>query len=96
MNRERSADAWAWITDHWDEANARFPSNSVPRMLGGVRAIDHADLADRVDAWMDAHPVPQGEKLLAQARERMRVNVAHRERSAATLEAHLTGPTGTG
>ena len=96
MNRERSADAWAWITEHWDEANARFPSNSIPRMLGGVRAIDRADLADEVDSWMDAHPVPQGEKQLAQARERMRVNVAHRERSAAALEVHLMEPTGTG
>jgi hypothetical protein len=45
---------------------------------------------------MDAHPVPQGEKQLAQARERMRVNVAHRERSAVALEVHLTEPTGTG
>ena len=62
INRERSADAWTWITEHWDEANARFPSNSIPRMLGGVRAIDRADLADDVEAWMDAHPVPAGRK----------------------------------
>ena len=60
MNRERSADAWAWITDHWDEANARFPSNSIPRMLGGVRAIDQADLADRVDVLDGGPPRASG------------------------------------
>ncbi len=95
-NRERGADAWSWVTEHWDEANARFPSNSISRMLGGIRAMDDAELADRIEAWLDDHPVPQGEKALQQARERLRVNVAHRAREAGRLDAHLTGPTGTG
>ncbi len=95
-NRERGADAWAWITEHWDEANARFPSNSISRMLGGIRAMDDGELADGIEAWLDDHPVPQGEKALQQARERLRVNVAHRAREADRLDAHLTGPTGTG
>ncbi len=95
-NRERGADAWAWITEHWDEVNARFPSNSISRMLGGIRALDDGALADGIEAWLDDHPVPQGEKQLQQARERLRVNVAHRAREADRLKAHLTGPTGTG
>jgi len=95
-NRERGADAWAWVTEHWNEANARFPSNSISRMLGGIRAMDDATLADQIEAWLDDHPVPQGEKQLQQARERLRVNVAHRAREADRLEAHLTAPTGTG
>ena len=44
----RGADAWAWITEHWDEANARFPSNSISRMLGGIRALDDGTLADGI------------------------------------------------
>ncbi len=85
-----------WVTEHWDEAIARFPSNSISRMLGGIRAMDDAGLADEIEAWLDDHPVPQGEKQLQQARERLRVNVAHRSREADRLDAHLTGPTGTG
>jgi puromycin-sensitive aminopeptidase len=95
-NRERGADAWTWITEHWDEANARFPSNSIARMLGGVRALDDAGLADEVEAWLDEHPVPQGDKQVRQARERLRVNVAYRAREAESLKVHLAGPTGTG
>ena len=95
-NRERGADAWAWVVEHWDEANARFPSNSIARMLAGIRAMDDGPLAEVIEGWLDDHPVPQGEKQLLQARERLRVNVAYRAREADRLESHLTGPTGTG
>jgi hypothetical protein len=65
-------------------------------MLGGIVALDRPDLADEVDRWLEAHPVPQGELALRQHRERMRVNVAHRERSVPVLETGLLRPTGTG
>ncbi len=95
-NRERGPDGWRWLTEHWDEAIERFPSNSISRMLGGIVALDRQDLADAVDAWLDAHPIPQGELAIRQHRERMRVNVVHRERSAPALEDALLRPTGTG
>jgi puromycin-sensitive aminopeptidase len=94
-NRERGEDAWRWLTVHWDEAMTRFPSNSIARMLAGVRALDDADLAVEIEAWLDAHPVPQGEKHISQSREKLRVNVAHRAREADALSAHLLEPTGT-
>ena len=65
-------------------------------MLGGIRALDEPALADEVEAWLDEHPVPQGEKQLQQSRERLRVNVAYRQREAEALAAHLTEPTGGG
>ncbi|HYF44954.1 MAG TPA: ERAP1-like C-terminal domain-containing protein, partial [Acidimicrobiales bacterium] len=95
-NRERGPDAWRWLTEHWDEATTRFPSNSIARMLGGIRALDDPTLADEVEAWLEEHPVPQGEKQLQQSRERLRVNVAYRAREAEPLAAHLTAPTGDG
>jgi puromycin-sensitive aminopeptidase len=94
-NRERGADAWRWLTVHWDDAMDRFPSNSISRMLAGVRALDDATLADEIEAWLDAHPVPQGEKHIQQSREKLRINVAHRSRNADLLASHLVGPTGT-
>jgi puromycin-sensitive aminopeptidase len=95
-NRQRGADGWRWLTEHWDEAVARFPSNSISRMLGGITALDRPELADAVEAWLDDHPVPQGELALRQHRERMRVNVAHRQRAGGALEAALLRPTGNG
>jgi hypothetical protein len=64
-------------------------------MLAGVRSLDDAGLAAEVEAWLDEHPVPQGEKHLEQTREKLRVNVAHRERNAERLTTHLLAPTGT-
>jgi hypothetical protein len=64
-------------------------------MLAGVRSLDDAALADEIESWLDAHPVPQGEKHISQSREKLRVNVAHRARNADLLASHLTAPTGT-
>ena len=49
-NRDRGADAWAFVTTNWDLLGERFPSNSIARMLEGVRALDRPDLAERVAA----------------------------------------------
>jgi puromycin-sensitive aminopeptidase len=93
-NRERGADAWRWLTVHWDEAMARFPSNSISRMLAGVRSLDEPALADEVEAWLADHPVPAGQKHIDQSREKLRVNVARRARSADALATRLSTPTG--
>jgi puromycin-sensitive aminopeptidase len=89
-NRDRGVDAWEFVTANWDRLTERFPSNSIARMLEGIRALDRPELADRVLAFIDAHPVPQGAKIVDQHRERLRVNVALRSREAERLAVHLT------
>jgi puromycin-sensitive aminopeptidase len=88
-NRERGADAWAFVSSRWDQLTERFPSNSIARMLEGIRALDRADLAEEVLRFVERHPVPQGEKIVDQHRERLLVNVALRSREAERLDAHL-------
>ncbi len=88
-NRSRGPEAWSWLVTHWDEATTRFPSNSIARMLAGVRTLDRPDLAAEVEAFLDAHPVPQGEKAIRQHREKLAVNVALRQREAAALDDRL-------
>jgi hypothetical protein len=78
------------VADRWDEVNARFPSNSIARLLEGIRTITDPALAAEVEAFLDDHPVPQSVKPLAQHRERMRANVALRRRVGADLAAALT------
>jgi hypothetical protein len=43
-----------------------------------------------VEAFIAAHPVPQAAKTVEQHLERLRVNVALREREAAAVAAHLS------
>ena len=75
---ERAA-VWQSITDRWTDLAERLPSNSISRMLEGVRALV-GDVDPDVDAFLDAHPVPQGALVVAQHRERRLVNQRLRNR----------------
>jgi hypothetical protein len=85
MNRHNGAAAWQVVQERWEEFNERFPSNSIVRMLNGIRSIHDPDLAARVEGFLAEHPVPQGDKILQQHLERMRVTVALGQRVRTTV-----------
>ncbi|MGD9796921.1 MAG: M1 family metallopeptidase [Acidimicrobiia bacterium] len=89
-NREVNGQAWDWLKAHWDALCERLPDNAIPRLLGGVTALNTRALLTDVEAFLGAHPVPQGAKAIEQHLERLRVNVALREREAATVTAWLS------
>jgi len=68
--------AWSFLEEHWDEINARFPSNSLSRMVEGIAVQADPGLAARARAFLDAHPVPSATLLVRQTLERLDVNVA--------------------
>ena len=84
-NRNHGPLAWAYITEHWDDINQRLPSAIVPRMLGGISALSTPELAAEVEAFLEAHPVPQGPLIVAQHLERQKINVQLRRRVQETL-----------
>ena len=86
-NREHGALAWRLVHERWDEMNERFPSNSIVRMLHGIRSVSDPALAADVEAFVAEHPVPQAKQTLQQHLERMRVSVALRERERERLTA---------
>jgi len=90
VNRENGPQAWAFIKDNWDAINEAFPSNSIVRMLSGVRSLSRPELADEVLAFFEEHEVPQGALTLSQILERLRINVALRERESERLAEALT------
>lgn len=77
--------AWKFVRDQWDELTSRFPQNSIPRMVGGIRGLNTRELADEVEAFFAEHEVPQGALTVAQHLEKMWVNVRLRERESARL-----------
>ncbi len=89
-NRRHAERVWSFIEEHWDQILDRFPSNSIARLLEGIRTVTDAGLADRIDAFLDTHAVPQGAKPVAQHQERMRTGVALRARAADELGQVLT------
>ena len=85
QNREVNELTWEFVKGEWDAINARFPDNTIPRLLGGVTTLNTPELAADVEAFLAAHPVPQAVKTIEQHLERLRVNVALRERESARL-----------
>jgi puromycin-sensitive aminopeptidase len=89
-NRDQGPLAWFFVQSEWDTINDRFPSNSIARMLEGVRTLSTDDIAPEVFTFFETHEVPQGDKTLAQHLERLEVNVALRARESERLVHHLT------
>jgi puromycin-sensitive aminopeptidase len=84
-NRDHGALAWRLLRERWDEAVARFPDNSIVRMIDALKTLSRPDEQADVAAFFAEHPIPQGAKQLAQILERQGVNVAMRQREAGTL-----------
>jgi puromycin-sensitive aminopeptidase len=79
-NRDNGGAAWVAIRDAWDDLNERFPSNSIARMLNGIRAVSDPALAADIEGFLAEHPVEQAKQAMAQHLERMQVTVALGER----------------
>ncbi|MCY4514013.1 MAG: M1 family metallopeptidase, partial [Candidatus Tectomicrobia bacterium] len=90
-NQHCDKQAWHFVQDNWEAMLEAYPNNAIVRMLDGVKALSQPELATEVAAFFDDHDVPQGELTLRQHLERLRVNVALREREAERLGAALMG-----
>ena len=88
-NREQGYLAWQFIKDNWDRINEAFPVNSIVRMLSGITSLSKSEHADNVLTFFEDHDVPQGQLTLQQMLEKLRVNVAYRERESERFAASL-------
>jgi puromycin-sensitive aminopeptidase len=89
-NRVTGPGIWTRVTEQWDTLIERFPANTLPRMLEGVRALcSPASLAEDVTRFVESHPLPAGGKTVEQILERLAVNVAFATREAPGLAATL-------
>ena len=77
------------MRQHWDEANAAFPANTIVRMVDRCRCSPPSTAVADVQGFFAEHPIPQGAKTLDQMLERQRVNAALRERERVDLAAAL-------
>jgi puromycin-sensitive aminopeptidase len=89
--REGAALAWAAIEAHWDQMLDRWPSNTVHRMLEALPALaaEGPDAAGRAFDWLDTHPLPRGGRKVLQARERLGINLAFKDRVGPRLPSVL-------
>jgi puromycin-sensitive aminopeptidase len=81
--------AWAYVKAHWDEMVARYPDNTHVRMLAGITALSTPELAAEIEEFFSVPRVRQGQKTLDQHLERLRINLAFRQRESATLASYF-------
>ncbi|MFU8858633.1 MAG: M1 family metallopeptidase [Deferrisomatales bacterium] len=94
VNRHQGERAWDFVASNWDRMLREYPDNAIVRMAGGVRALSRPQTAQRVFGFFATHPVPKGRRTMDQNLEKLRVNVALREREAGPLAAWLAGLAG--
>ncbi len=92
-NRRHGHLAWAFVCDHWEAANERFPANTIVRMVDAVKLLNTPELVDDAAAFFAAHPIDQGAKTLDQILERQRVNASLRAREGRRF-AEFLAPSG--
>lgn len=88
-NRHHGATAFEIVKQRWNEAEDRFPVNTIVRMVDPVKWLIDERSAQEVPAFFAGHPIPQSTATLAQILERQRVNVELRRRDAERLAAWM-------
>jgi puromycin-sensitive aminopeptidase len=88
-HREHGPIAWEFVRDHWDEITGRFPRTLIARMLEGVTWLVDDASARTVPEFVEAHPIPEGTRVIAQHLERQRVHRALVAREGPDLTAYL-------
>ena len=84
-NRRHGQAAWRLVTSRWTEANDRFPTNTIVRMVESVKTLTAPGLVDEAASFFAEHPIPQGAATLSQILERQRVNASARQRVKAQM-----------
>ena len=77
--------AWELVRDRWEELNRKFPQNSIPRMISGIRSLSIPSLAAEIQSFFEDHPIPQGHLTVQQHLEKLSVNVELRRREGHRL-----------
>lgn len=89
-NAANGAAAWQFVAAHWDELLERFPSNSIVRMVSGVRSLYEPESTANVLEFFETHQIPQAKATLAQHLEIVRVHAALVERVRSSVSDSLS------
>jgi puromycin-sensitive aminopeptidase len=90
-NRHHGERVWKAVRLRWDEANEKFPNNTIVRMIDPVKTLTSESVVADVQGFFSEHPILQAAKTLDQVLERQRVNSAVAERETGRLAEGLLG-----
>jgi puromycin-sensitive aminopeptidase len=89
--RATGPSTWDFIARHWDELRERFPTHSIPSMLGGIPRLADVDRdgnpiwANSIRAFLVERPLGGHQRSIDQHLERLAVNVGFVREQRPTL-----------
>ena len=93
-NRRHGAASWEFVKNHWDEANERFPANTIVRMIDAVKLLTAPGAVDDAAQFFAGHPIEQASQTLEQILEQQRVNAVLQAREERAFATFLLGGPG--
>jgi puromycin-sensitive aminopeptidase len=88
-NRAHGPAAWMFVREHWDEIHTRMSGALVSRMLEGATwLVDDVSYGD-LPAFVEAHPIADAARTIAQQLDRLRLNRAMAQRERVRFAASL-------
>ncbi|MBA30662.1 MAG: hypothetical protein CL905_02290 [Dehalococcoidia bacterium] len=88
-NKKHFSVSWDFIENNWDKINDKFPENSIPRLLTGIRAITDVECSEKIKTFLKNNKVPQGQKTVDQHLEKLNINVKFADFNLKYLEKFL-------
>lgn len=84
MNSQATLAAWESIEARWDQLLEKFPKAMFAHFIQPTASVVDDALAERINAWLTNHPIPEVERAIAQTLEFQGINraLAHRIRSS--------------
>ncbi|MEY4247873.1 MAG: hypothetical protein RIS69_1420, partial [Actinomycetota bacterium] len=73
--RENGVLAWNFVRNYWDQAQVKFPTNTIVRMVDPVKFLNTPELEADVQAFFTEYQIPQAAKTLQQVLD-LNVNVS--------------------
>ena len=92
-NRAGREPAWRLVQTRWDEVRAKADSPMIlRRLVEALGNLPERRHLEEVEKFLVAHELPPAKQAVAQTLERLRADVALRERLVPELAAFLRGP----
>jgi len=94
-NRATREQTWTLMQTRWDAVRAKADSPMlIRRLVEALSVLPERRHLDEVQAFLTAHPIDGAKQATAQTLERLRMDVALRERLGPQIGAWLSAPTG--
>ena len=80
---------WRRAAEQWDTLLAAVPAVTHSRIVEGISALSQPEVADEVQAFLGAHPMPEAAHAVRQNLERLDANVRMRARQTPVVTAYF-------